>query len=74
MGTFFVHTLDEIPRIWYISVELQREIRTWEDLTTGFAHTFSFISVDSVIHSTMQHIHDIVLEIDPTPHLIELNK
>ena len=31
----------------------------------GFTHTFIFASVDPIIDSTLQHIHNIVLEIVP---------
>ena len=41
------------------------EIKTWEDLTIGFSHTFNFVNVDPVIHSTLQHIRNVVLEIVP---------
>ena len=61
----FLHTLDEIPRKWYISTELQREITMWEELTVSFSHNFSFLNDDSIIHSALQHIRNIVLEIVP---------
>ena len=32
----FIHTLDEMPRSWYTSAELRREITTWEELTIFF--------------------------------------
>ena len=38
----FVHTLDEMPRSWYISAELRKEITTWEELIVCFVHTFGF--------------------------------
>ena len=61
----FVHTLDEMSRKWYVSVELRREITTWEELSICFSHTFIFADVDPVIHSALQHIHDVVLELVP---------
>ena len=61
----FVHTLDEMSRQWYVSAELRREITTWEDLTICFSYTFNFADTNPVIHSALQHICDVVLEINP---------
>ena len=33
----FVHTLDEMPRSWYVGAELRRTITTWEELSVCFA-------------------------------------
>ena len=52
-----------MPRSWYVSVELSREITTWEELTVFFTHTFSFPDTNPVIHSTLQHIRDVVLKV-----------
>ena len=49
----------------------QREITTWEDLTIYFNDTFSFVDVDLVNHSTLWHIHDVILEIILVPFLEE---
>ena len=32
----FVHTLEEIPRSWYVAAELRRSITTWEELLVLF--------------------------------------
>ena len=32
----FVHTLEEMPRSWYVRVELRRTITTWEELSVCF--------------------------------------
>ena len=56
----FFHTLDKIPRRWYISVELPRENTTWDDLTIYFSHTFSFVSDDPIMHNALHHIQHIV--------------
>lgn len=37
----FVHTLDVIPREWYVQLELRRETVTWETMTSNFVHTFN---------------------------------
>ena len=39
----FVHTLDEMSRSWYISIELHREITTWEELRICFTNTLCFM-------------------------------
>ena len=62
----FIHTLNETPWISYVSVEMQREITTWEELTTSFNNNFSFIDESQFIHSALQKIRDKVLEIVPT--------
>ena len=38
----FVHTLDEMPRSWYVAAELRRTITIWEELSIYFAQTFGF--------------------------------
>ena len=58
----FFHILDEIPRSWYVSAELRREITTWEELTSCFTHTFSFPDTNAARHGSLQHIHDVVLK------------
>ena len=52
----FIHTLDEIPRSQYVSVELRREITTWEELTVFFAHTFSFTDGNHDVNNALQII------------------
>ena len=32
----FVHTLEEMPRSWYVATELRRTITTWEDFSVFF--------------------------------------
>ena len=62
----FIHTLNETPRRWYVSVEMQQEITTWEGLTTSFNNTFSFADKNQFIHSALQDIRNKELEIVPT--------
>jgi len=50
----FVHTLDIIPKKWYIQLELGRETVSWEGLTTNFIHTFSPYEDDVMIDTTLQ--------------------
>ena len=40
----FIHTLDIIPKSWYIEIKLQRGIETWSLLIEGFQLTFGFES------------------------------
>ena len=39
-----------------------------------FSHTFIFADVDPVIHSVLQHIHDVVLEVIPVAYPTELHE
>ena len=38
----FIHTLEEMPRSWYVEAKLCRTITTWEELSVLFVQTFSF--------------------------------
>ena len=58
---------------WYVSVELHREITTWEEFPVCFNHAFSFVDVDPMIHSVLKHICDIVLKVVPVAYLVDLN-
>ena len=46
-----------------VSTKLFRENTTWDEFSNFLSHTFSFVDVDLVIHSALQHIHDVVLKI-----------
>lgn len=50
----FVHTLDTIPRNWYIQLELHRETITWEALTSNSIHTFSTYEDDLMVDTLLQ--------------------
>ena len=50
-----------MPRSWYISVELHREITTWEELTICFANTFGFADVNVEVNNALQLIQDVVV-------------
>ena len=58
----FIHLLDEMPRSWYISAEVRREITTWEELIICFAHTFGFANTNVEVNNALQIIHDVVLK------------
>ena len=61
----FVHTLDELPRQWYVSAELHKDITTYEELSICFSHIFHFADANLFIHSALQHICDVVLKVVP---------
>ena len=67
----FIHTLDEIPRSWYISAELHRKITTWEELMIFFAHTFSFMDSNPNVHNAIHIIRDVVLKVVPVAYLVD---
>ena len=72
----FIHTLNEMPRSWYISAELRREITTWEELTVFFAHTFGFADANVEVNNALQIIRDVILKVVPVaypvdPHAID---
>lgn len=50
----FVHTLDAIPRNWYVQLELHRETISWEGLTSNFIHTFSTYEDDLMVDIALQ--------------------
>ena len=52
----FIHTLDEMPRSWYVSAKLCREITTWEEMIVFFAHTFSFADANLDVNNAFQII------------------
>ena len=47
---------------------------TWEELSICFSHTFSFVYADTVIHSVLQHICDVVLKIVLVAYPIDLHE
>ena len=51
-----------MPRYWYISAELCREINTWEELTVSFAHKFDFVDVNTKVNNVLQIIWDVFLK------------
>ena len=71
---YFVHTLDEMLRQWYVSVDLRREITTWEELSIFFSHTFRFANAGFVIHSVLKHIYNMVLNVSPVVYHVDLHE
>ena len=67
----FVHTLDEMPQLWYVSAELRREITTWEELMICFTHNFSFTNTNPVIHNALQNIRDVVMNVVPVAYPLD---
>ena len=67
----FIHTLDEMPRSWYVSAKLHREITTWEELTVFFAHTFNFADANVEVNNALQIIRDVVLKVVPVAYLVD---
>ena len=67
----FVHTLDEMPRSWYVLPEFHKEITTWEELTVFFTHTFSFTDTNPDVHNALQLIRDVVLKVMSVAYLVD---
>jgi hypothetical protein len=38
----FIHTLDTIPKNWYLELEMRRETTRWEELVQRFKVMFTF--------------------------------
>jgi hypothetical protein len=47
----FIHTLDTIPRNWYLELEMHRETTEWQGLVQRFEITFSFEHESPSIHA-----------------------
>ena len=69
----FIHTLDEMPRSWYVLAKMRKEIATWEEMTSCFAHTFSFTDANPDVNNALQIIRDVVLKIVPVAYPTDLN-
>jgi hypothetical protein len=52
----FVHTLDTIPKNWYIELEVHRGTTDWEYLTHNFKVTFNFEDDAPSVDTTLQII------------------
>ena len=68
--TFF-HTLEEMPRSWYVAAELCRTITTWEDLSVFFVQTFSFQDAKPEVCHALHIIHDVVLKFIPIAYPVD---
>ena len=61
----FIHTLEEMPRSWYVVAELCKTITTWEEFSVCFAQMFSFQDVNREVCNALQIICDIVIKVTP---------
>ena len=67
----FVHTLEEMPRSWYVATELRRTITTWEELSVFFVQMFSFQDANPEVCNALQIICDIVLKVIPVAYPVD---
>ena len=58
-----IHTLDEMPRSWYISAKLCKEITTREEMVVFFVHTFGFSYANVEVNNALQIIRDVILKV-----------
>jgi hypothetical protein len=52
----FIHTLDMIPKNWYLELEMHRETMDWDELTQRFKVTFTFEDESPLVDATLQAI------------------
>ena len=67
----FVHTLEEMPRSWYVAAELCRTITTWEELLVCFVQTSSFQDANLEVCNALHTIRDIVLKVTPIAYPVD---
>ena len=60
-----------MPRLWYVLVELCRELTTWQELTFFFAHSFNFMGTNLNVHNVLQLIRDLVLKVVPVTYPVD---
>ena len=60
-----------MPRSWYVSIELRREISTWEEMTVFFVHTFSFANANPDVNNALHIIRDMVLKVVPVAYPVD---
>ena len=58
----FIHTLNIIPKNWYIQLELRQETVSWNDLTTNFITAFNTYDEDVMVDIVLQLIKEKVFE------------
>jgi hypothetical protein len=68
----FVHTLDTIPKNWYLELEVHRETADWEELTQNFKVTFSFEDDAPLIDSTLQVIKNNIFSAEDSIELVHV--
>jgi hypothetical protein len=52
----FVHTLDTVPKNWYLELEVHRGTIDWEELSQNVKVTFSLESYSTLINASFQVI------------------
>jgi hypothetical protein len=52
----FIHTLETVPRNWYLELEVCRGTTDWEELTQNFKVTFNFEVESPLVDATLQVI------------------
>jgi hypothetical protein len=56
----FIHTLDMIPKNWYLELEMQRETANLDELTQRFKVTFTFEYESPLVDVALQSIRTMV--------------
>ena len=67
----FVHTLEEMPRSWYVAAELRITITTWEELLVCFVQKFSFQDANPEVCNALHIICNLVLKVIPVAYPID---
>ena len=52
----FIHTLDTIPKKWYLELEMHRETVNWDQLIQRFKVTFTFEHESPLLDEALQAI------------------
>jgi hypothetical protein len=52
----FIHTLETVPKNWYLELEVRRGTIDWDELTLNFKVTFSFEAESPLVDATLQVI------------------
>jgi hypothetical protein len=68
----FIHTLDTIPKNWYLELEVHRETTDWEELTHNFKVTFSFEDDAPSVDTTLQVIKDNIFASEDSIELVPI--
>jgi len=52
----FIHTLDTLPKNWYLELEVRRGTKYWDDITHNLKVTISFEAESPLVDATLQVI------------------
>jgi hypothetical protein len=52
----FIHTLETVPRNWYLELEVHRGTMNWEELIQNFKVTFNFEVESPLVDAVLQVI------------------